>query len=298
MTTPDTLFDDVDDARIATTTGKWFPIRMTPDLITGEILNIGVGFVDSKRHLHVRLIESARPLQCLYGPQGLENFTFLLTILREHLQKHGKAESPSPHITFGARQYASGDSPEDILNRLFDTMVTLNQADEGDLDETGAKRIDTQALRKMVYKAAKKSSEAIYNRLFKHDPVILKDAYGTPHELDLPIFAPEGDLFRDGPRYGTFVSAYFRSPVYRGFNLDGGVRNLWNTRAILPKTSRGGLFILRPPEGSKGYSGAIINEIENDIDRATWPFLKMKGMHVEVSTDPGKLAECGLALAH
>lgn len=299
MTLPENLFDDAEDTRGATTTGKWFPIRVTPDLVTGELLNIGVGFLDAKRKLHLKLIDSARPFQCLYGPAGLENFTFLLTVVREHLQKTGRAESPSPHITFGPRKFASGDTPEAILDSLYETMVTLAARDAGeDADETGAKRIDTSAFRKLVFKAAKKSSEALYSRLFRHDPVVMTDAEGQRHELDLPLYAADSDLFRDGPRYGTFVSAFFRSPVYRGFHLDGGVRNLWNTRAILPGNGRGGLFILRPPDGTKGYTNAAMDDIENDIDRATWPFIKMRNMRVEVSTDPHYLAECGLELAN
>lgn len=75
------------------------------------------------------------------------------------------------------------------------------------------------------------------------------------------------------------------------------MRNIWNTRAIVSQESRGGIYILRPPEGTKGYSPSVMTDIDNEIDRITWPFVKMKNMMVEVSSDPEKLAEYGLSLA-
>ncbi len=298
MNSIDHLFEDAADTTEAKVSGKWFPIRLVPDLATGELLNVGVGFIDSRRKLHVKILDSARVFECMYGPAGLENFTFLLTVLREHFQKTAQAISPSPHIVLGARSYAAGESVPEILESLYQSQVTLaRNACSDDTDENNIKRVDNLSLRKIVFKDAQRRAPALFDRMFRTKPVSLPDKFGQRHELDLPIYADDHELFRNGARYATFISGFFRSAVYRGFNLDGGVRNLWNTRAIVPESSHGGLFILRPPEGTEGYTPEVMLAIDNDIDRIVWPFLKMKNMAVEVSADPAKLTEAGLALA-
>lgn len=292
------IFDDADEIAEPRIKGKWFPIRLTPDLATGELLNIGVGFIDARRKLHVRMLDSARAFRCLYGNAGLENFSFLLTVAREHFQRVGKPESPSPHILIGPRAYAAGGSVDEILDQLFHTMVTLGGMEEEEVEATNVETMDTPKLRKLVFRMAKKYSPTIFNRMFRDQPISLDDASGQPHALDLPLWASDPELFRDGPRYGTIVSAHFRSPVYRGFNLDGGCMNLWNTRSIIQNSGRGGFLILRPSEGTQGFDQSLINDIDNEIDRVVWPFLKMKNMLVEVSSDPETIADYALSLAN
>lgn len=293
------IFDDAEVIAPAKVSGKWFPIRLNPDVATGEILNIGVGFIDSKHKLHVRLIDSAKPFQCLYGKAGLENFTFLLTAAREHFQRTGKAESPSQHITFGHRAYAGGESISEILDSLYSTMVTLATVEDN--EESGAEKtdtIDTVSLRKDIFKHVRQQSKSTYDRMFHEQPVDLHDSTGKSHVLDLPIYLKDADMHRAGTRFGTIVSAHYRSKVHRGFNLDSeGSSVLSNAHAIIGDRGRGGFLILRPAEGEPGYTQEILNDIDNDIDRATWPFMKSKNMLVEVSSDMLKLAEAALSLA-
>ncbi|MDA8093399.1 MAG: hypothetical protein M0T84_05705 [Betaproteobacteria bacterium] len=292
------IFDDAAEIADPKVSGKWFPIRLTPDVATGELLNIGVGFIDSRHKLSVRMLDSGRAFRCLYGAAGTENFSLLMAAAHEHFQRTGKPESPSPHILIGPRAYAAGESVDDILDRLFRTMVTLVGSDDDESEGPGAETIDTPKLRKLVFRAARKYARGIFETMFHEEPLSLADSSNQSHVLDLPIWARDPDLFRDGPRYGTIVSAHFRSPVYRGFNLNGGCLNLWNTRSIINDNGRGAFLILRPAEGSAGYSQSLISDIDNEIDRAVWPFLKLKNMLVEVATDPDKIADTALSLAN
>lgn len=298
MPPSDPLFDDAEDTPEAPITGRWFPIRISPDLATGELINVGVCFTDQKRRRHVRLVDSARAFECLYGPAGLENFSFLLTVLQDHLGGQGPIACPSPHVSFGQKRFASGFSPDQIVDRLFAAQVSIARRDADEAAPDAAVRtVDNSSLRRLVFQAARKKSKRLFERMFRERMVTLTDANGNEHALDLPIYADDDDLHRDGPRYATFVSAVFRSYIHRGYYMDSGSRTIWNTRSILHDRGQGGLYIRRPAEGASGYDAATPAAIDNDIDNVVWPFRKMKNMKIEISPDPVTLAECGLALA-
>ena len=72
--------------------GRWFPIRLSPDLATGELLNIGIGFIDSNNQLHTKILSSTTPFRKLYGSAGASNFGFLLALLREHFARIDSAD--------------------------------------------------------------------------------------------------------------------------------------------------------------------------------------------------------------
>lgn len=294
------LFADAPQAEAQKVSGKWFPIRLTPDLATGELLNIGVGFIDNRRQLHVRILDSAKAFKCMYGPAGVENFSFLLTAVREHFQQSKRPTSPSHHVIIGDKHFASGDSAQDIVDALYESQVTLARNPCTDEDAAPqAKTVDNQSLRKTVFEEARKRHPKSFDRLFQKDLVTLRDDAGQQHRIDLPLYA-DGDMARNGARYGTFVSSHFRDPAYRGHNLNSGTVAMWGANTILgtrPNTL-GGLFIYRPAEGAPGYDAETMLKIDNDIDNITWPFLRKKNMTVEVSNDPARLAEAALALAY
>ncbi|AUN95426.1 hypothetical protein C0099_11095 [Pseudazoarcus pumilus] len=230
----------------------------------------------------------------------MENFSFLLTAVREHFQQSKRATTPSHHVIIGDKHFASGSSAQEIVDALYESQVTLGRNPCADEDSAPqAKTVDNQSLRKTVFDEARKRHPNSFRRLFQEDPVTLRDAAGKPHRIDLPIFADK-DFARNGVRYGTFVSSHFRDPAYRGHNLNSGTIAMWGANTILgdhPNTV-GGLFIYRPAEGTPGYDDETMLKIDNDIDNITWPFLRKKGMVVEVSHDPSRLAEAALTLAH
>lgn len=296
---PAGLFDDADGGEDAATTGEWFPIRIMPDLATGELLNVGVVFVDQTGQRHFRLIENARPFRCLYGATGQENYSFLLQVLREHLQRADALISPSPHIILGKRAYAAGESCDEVVNRLFGAMVAL-RCDEATHDVYEKASVNTETARRNVFKAMKAKAPAQFERLVRNAPVRLEDNRGNPLILDLPLWNDQPDMYSGhGPRFGTIVSAHYRDKVYRGSSLNGGSLGLLTAAMILGEQGgRGSLLILRPADGTEGYDRKMLNLIENDIDTATFALQGRKDLRICVDTDYGRLAEAALELAN
>lgn len=270
-----TLFADVDTAGDAEVRGQWFTIRVTPDIVTGETFNIGVAFIDSQRKVHARLLDSMQAFKCLYGNTGAGNLAFLIKTLRAYFEHSEGLVSPSPQISFSRPVFASGSSINEILTELYETMVPLGIKNDVVKDEEyGPEAIDTRKLRKQVFKTVREYNQEYFSRVFREEPVPLIDSSGQRHLLDLPIWADE-DMFVDGRRYGTIVSAHFVSAVHRGFHLDRGALTLANAKLMVRK-GRAGLFILRPDELTYGYEKGVLEEIDNDIDQAVFQFSREK----------------------
>lgn len=294
-----TLFDDAPEMEIAPVTGEWFPIRLMPNIATGEIFNVGVALRTPDGQTHLRLIDNARPFKCLYGHRGLENFSFLLTAFRQSVDTDGRLDQPFPQIRYGEKSFAAGDSVNQILDNLYETMISL-QCDES--EEEAAEKIytvSTERIQKRVFGMIKKERPQAYDRVFRATPVILEDQNHHPLRLELPIWNEHPNMFKaGGPRFGTIVSAHYRDPVHRHYNLDGGALNMVNAAMLLDgKRAHGGIFILRPAEGSAGYSPFLMVDIENDIDRATWALQRRRNVTITVSPDERVLMDAALELA-
>lgn len=296
---PGGLFDDAPAIEEASVSGSWFPIRLTPDLATGELFNIGVGFVDGASQLHVRLLENANAFKCMYGSAGQENFNFLLSIIRQHFSIVNAPISPSPHIRLGPHAFVSGDSPEQIIDHLFDTMVALRCDDQSATLPSEKVAVSTETVRRKVFGLMKKEAPAQFERLHRAKPVKLYDQQHNPLLLDLPIWNEHPDLHHSkGTRFGTIVSAHYRDKVYRNYNLDGGSVNMLNAAMLLAdQHGEGGLLIYRPAEGALGYDDEMLGEIENDIDRAVWAVQQRRNVKVFVSPDIKQLMEASLEFA-
>lgn len=105
--------------------GQWFNIRWTPDLATGEKLNIGVGFVEDGR-VHSRLLSYFERVKCLYGERGIYHVELVTSIVGESLRQNKKV-SPIPQITYDNSGYAQGFSIDEILTSLFEQTVHLQK---------------------------------------------------------------------------------------------------------------------------------------------------------------------------
>lgn len=295
------FFDDAIETQSALFEGHWFPIRFTPDLATGELFNVGVVFVTSNGDRHFKIIESARPFSCLYGNAGLENFTFLLQVLRQHLEKSETMISPSPHIIMGRPAYASGDNPVEILAKLFDSMVTLqciNPEAEASLPEPLS--IGTEDLRKRLFKKIKAHHPGAFEKVYRRSPTLVKSNRGDVMSIDLPLWNDQhGLLTNKGPRFGTIVSAHYRDNVHRNYHLDSGSLGLLNAAMLLEgQNSSGSFLILQPSDTAEGYSEWLRMQIENDIDRATYALRKNREVEVVVSDREDVLMQSVLEMAN
>lgn len=104
-------------------TGRWLNIRICPDLALGELLNVGVGFVDSySEKIHIRLVDRFDRFRLLYGEEFEHELRMMLRILGS-TDLEDNREPPFPNIRFSELKFAAGNSVEEILDRLFEVTV-------------------------------------------------------------------------------------------------------------------------------------------------------------------------------
>lgn len=260
--------------------GKWCTIGFSPDPITGERLNVGVAFKPARGRAQARLLTSAAGFRSLYGSNGVENFSFLLAVTAELIQRQGELASPSPHITFGPLQAIQGESAQAILDSLYQSMVMLRIPE--DVASAGARTVNTQKLRQTVIRELRKRHAAQANRFLHEQPVVI-NLDNRAHLLDLPVWQSE-DLV-SGRLFGSIVSASYADEVYRQHDLDRAFRNVDTAKRFIATAGRGALFILRPASNDPAFP---VRDIDNDIDAVAWPLIR-SGIQIEVAESANEL---------
>jgi len=257
--------------------GQWFTIRLMPDLVAGELFNVGVAFIDNSGQAHHKFIPDARPFQCLFGYKGLDNFNFLLNTIKKRFYQNLFTTSPSPHILFTNSTYASGDNPTQIIDSLYDTMINLQCHESDNTLLKDKSPLGTTKLRKSIFGRMKKEMPSVYERIYRETPVYIRDASGSNGlYIDLPIWNGNGNLHDEAPScFGTIVSAAYKTAIHRGYYIEHGCLNVRNACDMLGKKSKGGIFIFRP-SAELGFGETINQQIDNDIDSAVYALNKMK----------------------
>ncbi len=268
--------------------GKWFPIRVRPNLATGEILNIGVGFTIGKT-THVKLLESAEPFKRLYGNKGDDNFSFLIEMVESHFQnKQPKSKSPSPHIIFENGVSAFGDSIEEILDRLYKQMVTLRLVSDKS-KETREKNYNTVRVRNIVRKELEGINIDFVERYWYNDTILLSK--NDNDRANLQVYLPQ-EISREA-LYASVISADYSDVNTITSQLHSSFLELTIAHRVLKK-SRGNLFIYRPSTGKKN----TMTIIDNEIDRTHYTLNKaMPNTKLEVFDTTEQIAENIIAIA-
>jgi len=294
------LFDDASDLPLVS--GQWFTLRLIPDLVTGELFNVGVAMIDNTGQIHHRLIPEARPFQCLFGYKGLDNFNFLLNTIKKRFYQNDFATPSSPHILFTDTAYASGNSIADIIDSLYNTMVNLQCIDEDNTVLKDKDSLHTSKLRQTIFGRLKKEMPSVYERIYRDTPVYIRDATGSNGiYIDLPIWNSNGNLQDEAPScFGTIVSAAYKDPTHRGYHIAHGCLNVRNACEMLGKRSKSGIFIYRPSVDA-GFSEALNAQIDNEIDSSLYAINQMKKngypVNVVVTDDKQKIYEAAAELA-
>lgn len=276
--------------------GKWCEIRVTPDLIAGELLNIGVCFIDSKKLVHYKLMESANPFGCLYGKGSLEQFQHLLKATDFLLKENGVKANFGSHIKFGHFREYVGENVELILEELYTAVVTLGRSkniESIDANNRIHRSINTADLRKNLLRRFKERHKDQYLQFWKDEPITVQQG-GIYHAIDMPIWSAD-DLLR--PRcFGTVISVDYSDPVYRKSFLNTAYKDLTIARDYLSKDAQGGIFILRPSLDSNSES--LINEIDNEIDATTWALINKYKIKAEVTETTALIEQSALAFVN
>ena len=273
-------------------TAKWAPIRISPNLATGEILNVGV-CVLYRRKVHVKLLPSAAPFEALYGGAGNDNFSFLLGIIGQYLDgQKSLSVDISPQVSLGKANFVAGDSIQEILDRLYASMVSLDLMCRK--KETPKERnISTETLRHTVHGLLKKENAKFVEDSW-HDvgnPIILPSSSdgGAPKQLQHLQLWSEPNITNSKICFASFVSADYTRAIVRDAHLFYAKHDIEMAVNSRREEKTAGLFVYRPD----GLPTDVMQDIDNTIDDTHWLLSKnlagKAAFQMEVENDISKL---------
>lgn len=273
--------------------GEWFTVRFIPDHVAGEIFNIGVVFVDEYKDAHYRLINNADAFSCLFGEIGKANINFLLKVVNQVLSDNSYVVTPSPNIVYSSRKTALGDSIEDILDDLFNSMVSLvcrNEVADLILVENEKFNLSTKNLRHNVFGRMKKDHEALYNKVYNKEPYEITNPYSKKKMLiDMPIRCYAGlERQKRQDYYGSVVSAAYLNEVHRIHHINYvGATNVMNCCEQLGRGVKTALIIYLPPVDNYKFTESVRLQVENELDRCLYGLHQMSkdGYQIKIEVE-------------
>jgi hypothetical protein len=272
-----------DRSQQAQACGQWFNVRLQPDMLSGEQINIGVAFVDERGTVHTRFTQDVSGLRCLYGERiDLDEMDFLVRLAAENYDRRGLAQIKriSPHLSLGTPTFAAGESASAVLDVFFHETVALGQHNLADKIKRAGRfsTTSTENVRHDVFAWLRQNRPPVAQRVIARDTrfKIRTDERGMTreHVVELPLRA-------EGKLAGSIVSAYMSSTekaelriLQAGITLNTVVRHLRDEKC--------GLFIYRPGPES-GLPLDVLNRFDDLIDENVWK-LRDAGVYVGVES--------------
>ena len=224
-------------------TGHYQVIKFTPNLIAQETFNIGIVFHDNEDSRHVRMLKNAKAFECLYGKEGATQVQNMLNYAKDIAEKLGDTVTASPHLSYSPPLFTQGLTIDQILSSLYGQYVNLI-CDHLDTQSNQRQSINTDTLRKKLFKDLRKADPESFKDILREDPFTINDG-DNKVEINMPIWK-DGGIFKNN-FFGTLVSADFIQEAYLGYNLDTlGAINLQTACEISGGRSRAGFFIYCP----------------------------------------------------
>lgn len=166
--------------------GRWTQIRWTPDLISNEQIAIGV-FLEENGFIHTKFIEDYGRLECVYGSDISHNLELAIDLI-EYLLKRDWKKSVSPQLILDHRGYASGESTQAILDKLFNRVVPFGKPH--DVPNEIVDRFPTYRTSNLITNIKSRIfsqiGDDVYNIFPEKSWLDIKIGKDT-HQIDLPI---------------------------------------------------------------------------------------------------------------
>lgn len=254
------LLQELQKSRVAhQTEGEWFAMRWQPDIATDEILNVGVVFRerDSGR-VTIKTLDYWDRLDCLFGDVAREQLEFLLEIESSQI-RYGLQVPSSANMKFSQPRLARGESAGEIIDRLYDRVVTLGRKRKAQRDEPRFQGISTDQLQRYVYNELHVRTPFLHERLTSNTTVIPPE--GKEHRMDVSFLAPG--------LIGNVVSTVYKDIRTASFYLLEATTRLEaaaKSRTEIPYDDDVKLFVLTPSKHSPGISKAEVDSIRRQID--------------------------------
>ena len=259
--------------------GHWFSIQYRPNLIAGELLNVGVAFIDADtKSARVKVLEDLDRFGVMFGERLESEIRFALRSVAACLEK-GRIEPPSENIHFSEPRFASGKSIEEILDQLFVSTVRLLSFAR---ESASAPRVfaSNEKVRRQVFDSIRLQAGLNAERILAESPLYVIKEGGREHTLDIPL--------RGAEHLGSVVSAAYASRSTLENCLLRASVDLETASRIFHQDKLG-LFVLRPSADDPVLGGKKLIEIDNVIDLLAWK-LNKQGFTVGVEDDVQRLA--------
>lgn len=254
--------------------GQFFVIKYTPDLVSQQIFNLGVAFIqDDTQKLHYRLLDSSlKGFTCVYGSEAVHGLRLLLQAIAYSLDNIGYVSSPSPQISYTPLLPTKGLSLIAIMESLYRDYIHMDHFEKKKPKKLPY--INTSDLRQGLYDNLKQNSK---DRYYRETKIILKGEIA----LDLPIWKEpnrlQNDLFDTNHLFASIVSADYVDDEALSYNIDYlGCTNVQNAYDMLQdKKPKAGLYIYRPAL-SERINREALNRIDNHIDNSLYLLNRLK----------------------
>lgn len=264
--------------------GEWFNIRWSPDLATGEVLNIGVGFIENGR-VYSRLLSYFERLRCLFGERGIYHAELVTSIVLESLRLN-KKDSPIPQVSYRNNGFAQGISVDEVLTSLFNQTVPLAKKIRNTKKEERFSSFNTEKLYTCLLDELKIIAELDFDRFAPPNGSILVEDKEGRQELFVP--------FRDGSRLiGGLASSVYSNASTIELNLLKAARDV-EAAIKMGRGSDASIFILKPGDELNKLKKEQVITIENTLDRFDWHMSKQGiavGSHTTVEGLAGEVYE-------
>ncbi len=259
-------------------TGDWYQFQWTPDISTGETLNIGVGFRDSFGDFNVAMLDYFERISCFYGKDMEFQLELACNVARELAFSQEIADSTflTPQIKLFKRGFAQGRNSSEVIDNLYKNTVSL-----GKKVRKARKPRFSPISRDNVYTSLKdKLRQKLGLDFSKHvpeNPFERISEKGVSHNLFLPYKKKNG--------VATLVSAAYSDLQRVKCNLFDGYRDI-EIAANFKRVNSNAIFLVLPDDTLQKETQI---EIENEIDKFIW-LLGPQKLHVESNVDTDHLA--------
>ena len=245
--------------------GKWFALGFSPDLTTGERLNVGVVLRIGKRQ-YFRMLHDAEPFARLFGER--ENIAFFLRLLHNHLQTGQNIKTFSPHLIVDSPKFVAGDDVSEIMADLYHDHVTLSRLPAKKHNKAV---MNTTKLRKFIRRLVNEQ-QPDFARYWVNEPVALP---GRESPANIDIYVPQ-------TRQVASLVSLAHSPDIAEQRLAWARGEL----EIAAPDGRGTLFIYNPERDDREEARMT----DNLIDKTHY-LLHRQNLKCEVGNTPQQLAD-------
>lgn len=232
--------------------GEWFRLCITPNLFTGERLNIGIGIRDAKGHVRVKVVDQISRLASLYDTDSAENILFAAQLTQKAIESGENL--PVQNIEISPATPFYNLSADEALNAFFAEQVPLNFTDTKRPKE---KSIPSETVREEIYKIIALKEPDIYDLIHPQFASATIEHRGKKRQVTVPLQHPSA--------FGAIESAGCRTSSTLQLRLMNALLDLeaaCEARGI--KTM--GFFIARPSTDNTQWNLTM----DNAIDDVTW----------------------------